>query len=134
MNGHPAGDGPARGPGDSPILIVDDDAQIRRFLHLALEDEGFAVATVPDGLAAVAWLARQRPALLLLDISLPGVDGTAVATHLRAHHGPGVPIVVLTADGRAAEKAARVGAIAFFHKPFDLPRLIAALRQALGDL
>lgn len=119
-------------PLNGPILVVDDDAQIRQVLQLALEDHGWRTVAVADGQAAVAWLTQQRPAVLLLDISLPGVDGTDVADQVRARHGSAVPIVVLTADERATEKAQRVGAVAYFHKPFDLHQLIACLQRVLS--
>jgi DNA-binding response OmpR family regulator len=133
MSGESEGNFKRQQPDTSPILVIDDDLQIRRFLHLALEDQGFAVVPMADGRSAVEWLTQQRPTLLLLDISLPGTGGIAVADHLRARYGPEVPIIVLTADGRAAEKAQRVGAIAYFHKPFDLYQLIATLRDVLPD-
>lgn len=129
----------ARSPGNpgererGPVLVVDDNAQVRKMLRWALEEEGLAVQTAADGRAAIESIARQRPALVLLDIGLPLVDGDGVARAIRLHHGMTIPIVAITADGRAAEKARRMGAVAYFHKPFDLDQLMAAVRLAMGS-
>lgn len=114
-----------------PVLIVEDDASLRQVLRWALEDEGLAVDTVADGHQALAWLAQHKPALLLLDWGLPGLSGEQVAAGLRATHGLGVPIVLVTADGRAAAKAEHVGALSYVRKPFDLDELIGAVHRGL---
>ena len=64
-------------------------------------------------------------------MGLPLVSGDGVASAIRAQYGTSVPVVVLTADGRAAEKAQRVGAVAYLHKPFELDDLITTVRTAL---
>jgi DNA-binding response OmpR family regulator len=69
---------------------------------------------------------------VLLDIGLPDMSGDAVAEGVRAAHGD-VPILVMTADGRAAAKAERVGAAGYFSKPFELDELVAAVRGLLGS-
>jgi DNA-binding response OmpR family regulator len=76
---------------------------------------------------------RQRPALVVLDIGLPDIDGYAVAEGLRAAHAEPVPILVMTADGRAREKAERVGARAYLHKPFELQELVDHVRRLLAS-
>lgn len=119
-------------PSPAPVLVVDDDPHIRRLLEWALEDEGIVVETAADGYEAIARLAQRRPALVVLDMGLPGVDGYAVAESLRATYGGAVPILVLTADGRAAAKAQRVGAFAYFPKPFELDELIATVQRGLA--
>jgi two-component system OmpR family response regulator len=119
-------------PADAPVLVVDDDPTIRQLLRWALEDEGIAVETAADGWQALSYIARRRPALVVLDMGLPGADGYQVADSLRAAHGPNVPIVVITADGRAATKAAGVGAFAYFHKPFELGDLVATVQRGLA--
>lgn len=121
-------------PEGTPVLIVEDDPRLRQTIRWTLEDEGFLVAeagTVQQALDAVD---RRRPAVLLLDYGLPDRDGGALADELRARlkqHTP--PIVLLTADGRAPEKAARVGARAYLAKPFDIDDLAAAVRRILGN-
>lgn len=126
VNGETSAAGAAR------ILIVEDDPWIRRMVCWALEDEGLQVDEAPDGRAALAALACRRPALVLLDIGLPLVDGYGVAAALRAAYGESVPIVVLTANGHAAESAARVGTADYLAKPFDTVELLAIIRRLLG--
>ena len=124
-----AADRARAGPG--PILVVEDDAQVRRTLEWTFESEGLPVQTAPTGRRALELVAAQRPVLLLLDMGLPDIDGYAVAEGVRAVHGA-VPILVITADGRAAEKAGRVGALGYLRKPFDLDELIATVRRTLA--
>jgi two-component system KDP operon response regulator KdpE len=125
-----SGTAPAQG---GPILLVEDDAALRRMVAWALEDEGLACVAAADGREALAWLAGARPALVLLDMGLPEVGGEGVAAGLRARHGAGPPIVVLTADGRAPEKARRVGAAAYLRKPFELDALLATVARLLPE-
>jgi CheY-like chemotaxis protein len=115
----------------APILVVDDDWQTRRLLRWALEEEGFLVETAADGGQALELARRTRPALVVLDMRLPVMDGAAVAGGLRAAHGAPPPIVLITGDDRPAELASRVGAYAHLSKPFDLDDLIATVRRGL---
>ena len=71
----------------APVLVVDDDWQTRRLIRWALEEEGFVVETAADGGQALQLARRRRPALVVLDMRLPVLDGTAVAGGLRAAHG-----------------------------------------------
>ena len=124
--------GPAPVPTPAPpILLVEDDAGLRRLITWALEDEALPCVALADGQQALDWLATTRPALVLLDMGLPLVDGDGVAAGLHARHGDEVPIIVLTADGRAPEKARRVGAAAFLRKPFDVDELVALVERQL---
>jgi DNA-binding response OmpR family regulator len=118
--------------GEMPILIVEDDWDIRSLVQMLLEDEGFAVETVADGRQALEWVAQRQPAMLILDMNLPFVDGFGVAAGLRAVHGEQVPIVTLTADSHGAEKARRVGAAAFLGKPFDIDMLIGEVHRVIA--
>jgi DNA-binding response OmpR family regulator len=116
---------------DRPVLVVEDDPAMRQTIRWTLEAEGFVVAEAGSAEQALSATARQRPALVVLDYGLPDRDGGAVADELRARLPSPPPIVVVTADGRAAEKAARVGAVAYLHKPFDLDDLLATVRRTL---
>jgi two-component system, OmpR family, response regulator len=114
------------------VLVVDDDPKVREVAVWALEDEGFAVEEAANRRQA-AERARQRPpALVVLDMSLPPHDGDTVAADLRAVCGPQLPILVITADGKASEKARRVGAYAALHKPFDVNQLVRLVRERLA--
>jgi DNA-binding response OmpR family regulator len=115
-----------------PILLVDDDPQMRHVIRSALEDDGLAVETAADGRQALDQASRRRPRLVILDMGLPLLDGVGLAAELRALYGDGVPLVVITADGHVVEKARRVSARAYLAKPFELEELSAAVQQALG--
>ncbi|MBV8085360.1 MAG: response regulator [Chloroflexi bacterium] len=110
------------------VLVVDDEPAIVQFIGGALEDEGYAVTTAGDGQEAVEAATRDKPDLIVLDMALPRLDGQGVAAEIRRLYGD-LPIVVITADGRAEEKAARAGAIGYLHKPFDLDRLIMMVQE-----
>jgi two-component system response regulator MprA len=110
------------------ILIVDDDPALRELMQWALRDEGFEVRTAADGLEALERIAQAPPRLAVLDMTLPGVDGFGVAHALRARQ---IPILVVTADGNAAQKAARAGAYHFLRKPFALVELVDGVREGL---
>jgi DNA-binding response OmpR family regulator len=70
--------------------------------------------------------------LVVLDMGLPGLDGHGVAAALCGRYGTAPPILVVTADGRAMEKAQRVGAYAYLHKPFAIQRFVTQVLQGLG--
>ncbi len=113
---------------DLRILVVDDHPSTRalfaRFLALA----GFAVQEAADGMEALAAVARARPALVVSDVRMPGVDGAELAQRLQAHDPP-VPIV-LTSSDRDADP--RLPGVPFLPKPVDLDELRAAVRRLLG--
>src|SRR5688572_4846730 len=83
-----------------PILVVDDDVRMRQAIQWTLEDEGFLVDTASDGRQALACVARRHPALIVLDMILPDIDGSMLAAQLR-HGTAAVPILVITADDHA---------------------------------
>jgi two-component system response regulator MprA len=124
---HPDGGGPAEGH----ILVVEDDPDIRFTIKWALEDEGYRVLTAADGREAIEHGMASRPSLLVLDMGLPIVSGDGVAARLREAYGGAVPILVVTADGHAAEKARRVGAASYLSKPFDVETLVRSVVRAL---
>ena len=117
--------------GGPPILVVEDDPLLRDTLTWVLEDDGLRVMVAVDGPAALELADASAPSLVVLDMSLPGMDGFSVAAALRARFGNDFPILVITADGQARDKAARVGAYAFLHKPFDVDVLIRRVREGL---
>ena len=113
------------------ILLVDDEPQIHRFLRPTLEAAGYEVARADTGAEALREAARLKPALILLDLGLPDMDGQDVLAQLRAAGGP--PVIVLSARDRAAEKirALDAGAGDYVEKPFDMGELLARIRVAL---
>lgn len=114
------------------ILVVDDDPEIRDVVRWLLEDEGWIVETASDGRDAVNQATRARPALIVLDMGLPILNGEEVARHIQAVYPDPPPIIVVSADGRAGEKAARLGAASYLHKPFDVDELARRVRQTLS--
>ena len=124
--------GPTVGSGMGvPILVVEDDPHLRQIIREVLEDEGLVVVTAADGRQALQRAAAQRPALVVLDMRLPVLDGAGVVAGLRATFGVPPPVLVITAHGRAAEKARQVGAFAFLSKPLELDELVASVQRAL---
>jgi DNA-binding response OmpR family regulator len=115
----------------SKVLVVDDEPEIVQFVSSALEDEGYEVFRAANGRQAVDAAGRDRPDLIVMDMQLPRKDGHEVAQEVRRIHGD-IPILLITADGRAQEKAQRVGAFAFLSKPFDLAELVALVHGRLG--
>lgn len=115
------------------MLVVDDDEGLQETLQVLLEMEGYDVAIAQDGLDALAKLDHLSPDLILLDLMMPRMDGFEFVAELerRGRRG-GIPIVVLTADGRAKYKAERVSAAGYLGKPFDVPELLGEMDRVLG--
>jgi len=114
------------------VLLVDDDARILRMLERTLSAEGYAVAAVADGGAALAHVERSVPDLIVLDVTMPGLDGLAVTRRLRAKRLP-VPILLLTARDALDERVAGLdaGADDYLVKPFEIAELTARVRAML---
>jgi CheY-like chemotaxis protein len=113
------------------ILVVEDERPLRETIQWLLEDEGMTVEPAANGRVALELAARERPALVVLDMALPVMNGDGVADGLRQMYGQQVPILLTTADGRAAEKAVRVGAYAYLQKPFDIDMLLQEVKRGL---
>ncbi|HEX2531190.1 MAG TPA: response regulator transcription factor [Burkholderiaceae bacterium] len=114
------------------ILLAEDDLMIGENIQIALDGEGIAVDWVKDGIAAEAALAAQAYDALLLDLGLPGKDGTDVLSSLRAR-GSGMPVLVVTARDKVAQRVLglKIGADDYLVKPFDLEELIARLHALI---
>ena len=118
---------------DQTILIVEDSEDARYFMRLALEDLGYLIVEAEDGAKAVELALSERPDIILMDLSLPVMDGIAATEKIRASDGlQKIPIVAVTAhqetDFRVGAKAA--GFDAYVTKPIDanwLKELIAGL-------
>jgi DNA-binding response OmpR family regulator len=118
-------------PDGAHVLVIEDEPSMREMLQWALEDEGLVVVVAIDGLEGVKFATARRPALVVLDMSLPLLDGVGVGEALRSRYGAGLPILVVTAGGGAAEKARRIAAFAYLNKPFDMHLFIARVREGL---
>jgi two-component system KDP operon response regulator KdpE len=115
----------------SRILVVDDEPQILRALGTNLKARGYQVDFAPTGEAALSLAARAHPDVVILDLGLPGIDGTDVIRGLRGWTT--VPIIVLSVREREADKVAALdaGADDYVTKPFGMDELLARLRAAL---
>jgi two-component system, OmpR family, response regulator MprA len=114
------------------LLLVDDDAPIRRMLARTLAAEGYEVEAAADGGAALAAVERSLPDAIVLDVTMPGMDGLAVTRRLRAK-GLRVPILLLTARDAIPDRVAGLdaGADDYLVKPFDTAELTARVRALL---
>jgi two-component system chemotaxis response regulator CheY len=116
------------------LLIVEDSAQVREMLAVALGDAGFVVVTADDGFEGLACARRERPDLILTDIEMPNLDGIRMIERLRQEPELShIPVLVLSAvhGGRLAQAAA-AGATSVLEKPVRLAQLISTIRQTLG--
>lgn len=123
----------ASGEGFS-VLLVDDEHQLRRVMKDLLERDGYAVVEAADGVEALAQVDRHAPDIIVLDLSLPNLDGFGVLTNLKSRpRTSDIPVVVLTARGDE-DNEVRVfehGADDFISKPFRAGSLSARLRAVL---
>jgi CheY-like chemotaxis protein len=113
------------------ILVIDDDFDVRDSLTDILHDEGFAVAMAADGFEALEYLrGHPPPVLILLDWMMPRCDGAKFRQAQQADPAlTRIPVVLLTADTRAQDKAAAAGVNGFLAKPVKLQRLLEVLSQ-----
>jgi len=113
------------------ILVVEDESNIRELLRLYLEQEGFAVETASDGQDGVRAFKRIHPDLVLLDLMMPIMDGTAAMKEIRAVSK--TPIIILTAKGETIDKVAglELGADDYITKPFEMREVIARVRAVM---
>jgi two-component system alkaline phosphatase synthesis response regulator PhoP len=113
------------------ILVIDDEPKIVKTVRAYLENAGFRVATAGDGQAALTVYRHEKPALVVLDLGLPGIDGLDVARTLRRDSN--VPIIMLTARVDEADKliGLELGADDYVAKPFSPRELVARVRAVL---
>lgn len=113
------------------ILVVDDEARIRKLLALNLKSLGYHVSTAVDGIAAIKAINELSFDLILLDLMMPKMDGFAVLEHIR--HSSTVPVIILTAKEGVADKVRgfELGADDYVAKPFALEELFARVKAVL---
>jgi DNA-binding response OmpR family regulator len=117
------------------ILIVDDEPNIVISLEFLLEREGYRVLIARDGQEALEAMARDKPAMVLLDVMLPKLSGYDVCQRIRQNPDwADVKVVMLTARGREVEvaKGLALGADAYVTKPFSTRDLLQQIRSQLG--
>ncbi len=118
-------------PRSEPILVVDDDHTLLDVVSRYLTHAGLRARVAASGEAALDAAAEQPPALVILDLGLPDMDGLAVMHHIRDRHG--VPVIVLTARGQESERilGLRLGADDYVAKPFNPHELVARVEGIL---
>ena len=116
---------------DASVLVVDDDADVRTLVCELLARAGYTVSQAPDGREALRLLYDERPDLIVLDVSMPGLDGWATLDRIRELSS--VPVVMLSALGAELEKvrALRSGADDYVTKPFGRQELLARVESVL---
>jgi two-component system response regulator MprA len=114
------------------ILVAEDDRAVRESLVRALQLEGYTVASAHNGAEALEAVRQSQPDVILLDVSMPAVDGLTVCRVLRAE-GNHVPVLMLTARTETSDRVAGLdaGADDYLAKPYDLDELLARLRALL---
>ena len=116
------------------ILCVDDEAHILELLTFNLEATGYRVVTTANGEDALTVCQHDRPALILLDIMLPGIDGVEVCRRLKSQSNTqDIPIIMLTAKGDEVDKilGLELGADDYITKPFSVRELVARVKALL---
>jgi len=114
------------------VLVVEDVSDIRQLVVYALEDEGYEVVEAVDGQAALDLISEQHPDVIILDMSMPVIDGWKFAELYRERYASRAPIIVLTAAHNAAKRAADIDADAYVPKPFTLGALLERVSAMAG--
>ncbi len=116
----------------APILVVEDDPDLLALMEMILVEAGRPVRTAPEGGAALERAREALPALIFLDMRMPGMNGWDFAREFRARYGRACPIVVVTAAENARQRAEEIGADAWLAKPFDIDEVLALVDRFLG--
>lgn len=119
------------------ILIVDDDQDIRQLLGHRLKARGYDAVFAGDAISAVNQARKEKPDLILLDLSMPAGDGYVVMERMKAMPAlEGTPVIIVSARDPLSEEQRFIdsGAAAFFRKPFDYEQLLNAISRALGGV
>jgi UDP-3-O-[3-hydroxymyristoyl] N-acetylglucosamine deacetylase len=114
------------------VLVVDDEERIRSSLRGILSDEGFRVVETGDAPSVMSMILREAPALVLLDVWMPDVDGIELLRRIKAER-PQVPVIMISghANIQSAVAATKLGAADFIQKPFSVTGLLASIARAL---
>jgi DNA-binding response OmpR family regulator len=114
------------------VLVVDDDPTVSDVVRRYLERAGYEVSHAADGRSALAMFASEKPALVVLDLMLPGIDGLEVCRRMQSS-GEGVPVIMLTALGEEADRVLglQLGADDYISKPFSPRELVLRVQSVL---
>lgn len=124
---------------NAAILLIDDDATLLDLLASHLQTAGYRPLTAPDGVSGLRLAAESHPALVVLDVMMPGMDGWQVVERLRGRNAPAsylerLPIIMLTAKGEEIDKLRgfRLGVDDYVTKPFSFAELVARVGAVLA--
>ncbi|TMK88692.1 MAG: response regulator [Actinobacteria bacterium] len=120
---------------EASILIVDDDPVVRRMLQLSFESEGFDVLTAADGIEGLEAMRKGKPAVVVLDIMMPKLDGMKVMRELQSDDNlRGTPVILLSAKATSLdiELGLKAGAADYVTKPCDPIELVERVRSLLA--
>lgn len=115
------------------VLVIDDDDDVCEVLRDALGDEGYAVATVPHGAAALELVKHHQPAVILCDLKMPIMDGWSFVEQYRRQARPPASLILLSAIKDVEENAKRLGAAGYVRKPFDLTEVVAHIERCIAQ-
>lgn len=111
------------------ILVVDDEVDIVNLVVDILQDEGYQVRSAFNGEMALAAIAHQQPALILMDMYMPQMNGIMLLEHLRTIGISTIPVVLMTASPRVAETLANMELVDYLAKPFDIDQLLQCIAR-----
>ena len=116
------------------VLVTDDDEDLRLLCQMQLELAGFRVTQAANGKEALAVVSTDRPALILLDLMMPVMDGWECLSELKSNGASDIPVFVITGKSQQQdqERAFSLGARAFISKPFQGSALISRIRDELA--
>jgi CheY-like chemotaxis protein len=118
----------------STILVVEDTAEIREVWRRVLTSAGFFVLQAGDGVDGIRQARQHKPDLIVMDITLPLLDGISAVRELKADQATAhMPVVFVSGDAFAARRARAVGGAAFLAKPVRVADLLSTISQTLGD-
>jgi CheY-like chemotaxis protein len=113
------------------ILVVDDETDIVNLVVELLQDEGYQVRSAFNGEMALAAIAQQIPAMILMDMYMPQMTGVMLLEHLRTSGNSDIPVVLMTASPRAAEPLLNMDLVDYLAKPFDIDQLLECVARNL---
>ncbi len=126
----------AEGPEGRLILVADDEAPVRNLVCELLAEAGFRTVAVSDGDQVADQAIKHQPALIILEVMMPNMDGYTTLTRLRGHPlTKDIPVIVLTGQAEPVYRtlSAGVGAVAHLTKPFSPHQLTGTVRRVLGE-
>jgi two-component system nitrogen regulation response regulator NtrX len=114
------------------ILVVDDEIDIVNLVVELLQDEGYEVRSAFNGEMALAAIAQQQPAMILMDMYMPQMTGIMLLEHIRTNGISDIPVVLMTASPRVAEPLLKMDLVDYLAKPFDIDQLLQCVSRNLG--